>query len=54
MHKNLDEFEFWPGLNTNYGVSCFWVSKKFMFPFFSVATDPILFKLHVMRTYIIF
>ena len=34
MHKSLDEFEFWPDLRTDYGVSCPWAFKKSMSPFF--------------------
>ena len=30
MHKSLDEFEFWPDLRTDYGVSCSWAFKKSM------------------------
>ena len=44
MHKSLDEFEFWPDLRTDYGVSCPWAFKKSMSPLFSVAIDPIHFK----------
>ena len=34
MHKSLDEFEFWPDLRTDYGVSCPWAFKKSMSPLF--------------------
>ena len=29
MHNIMNEFEFWPGRTTNYGVSCPWASKKY-------------------------
>ena len=46
MHKSLDEFEFRPDPTIDYGVSCPWASKKLTSPlFFSIAIDPILFKL---------
>ena len=45
MHKSLDEFEFRPDPTTDYGVSCPWASKNRRHRFFSVAIDPILFKL---------
>ena len=44
MHKSLDEFEFWPDLRTDYGVSCLEHLKNRCHPFFSVAIDPIHFK----------
>ena len=28
MHNILDEFEFWPDVTTDYGVSCPWASEK--------------------------
>ena len=28
MHNIFDEFEFWPDLTTDYGVSCPWASEK--------------------------
>ena len=34
MHKSLDEFEFWPDLRTDYGISCPWAFKKLMSPLF--------------------
>ena len=45
MHKSLDEFEFRPDPTTDYGVSCPSASKNRRQHFFSVAIDPILFKL---------
>ena len=45
MHKSLDEFEFRPGPTTDYGVNCLEHLKHRRRHFFSVAIDPILFKL---------
>ena len=45
MHKSLDEFEFRPDPTTDYGVICPWALKNRRHHFFSVAIDPILFKL---------
>ena len=44
MHKSLDEFEFRPDPTTDYGVA-FERLKNRRHHFFSVAIDPILFKL---------
>ena len=44
-HKSLDEFEFWPDLTTDYGVSCPVQSVlNRCRHFFSVAIDLIHFK----------
>ena len=45
MHKSLDEFEFRPDPTTDYGVSYPSALKNQRHHFFSVAIDPILFKL---------
>ena len=46
MHSSLDEFEFRQETTNDYGFSCPWAFKQAMYPlFFSVAVDPILFKL---------
>ena len=46
MPKSLDEFEFRPDPDTDYGVSCPWASKTNQrHHVFSVTIDPILFKL---------
>ena len=50
MHKSLDEFEFRPDPTTDYGVlklpfSALQRLKNRRHHFFSVAIDPILFKL---------
>ena len=45
MHKSLDVFEFRPDPITDYGVSCLESLKNRFHHFFSVAIDPILFKL---------
>ena len=45
MHKSLDEFEFRPDSTTDYGDSCSERLKNRRHHFFSVAIDPILFKL---------
>ena len=45
MHKSLDVFEFRPDSTTDYGVSALDCLKNRCHHLFSVAIDPILFKL---------
>ena len=45
MHKSLDEFEFRPDPTTDYGVAALERLKNRRHHFFSVAIDPIRFKL---------
>ena len=46
MHESSDEFDFWPDPTTDYRVSCpLERLKNRCHHFFSVAIDPLLFKL---------
>ena len=44
IHKCLNEFELWPVLATDYGVSCPSASKNRCHIVFSFAIDRVLFK----------
>ena len=60
MHNIMNEFEFWPDRTTDYGVSCPWASKKYLYRPYNgengVSTFSLLFLIgsfwyfHVTRT----